>query len=86
MNSYQFMKKDTAVIHLELGTETFVNEQSQLLEQGFELAGQPLKAESLQDAYQLHKQAYGADDNEYPLIGSFADVSQALALNAIIGG
>ncbi|NGN97925.1 hypothetical protein G5S52_09735 [Grimontia sp. S25] len=86
MKTYQFLSKDAVVIHLEVGTETFQTEQAQLLEQGFELSGQALEAESLQVAYRLHQETHGAGESEYPLLGTLSDVPQAIALRAILGG
>ncbi|WP_283132577.1 hypothetical protein [Enterovibrio norvegicus] len=86
MKTYQFMQKETVVIHLESGTQTFESEQSQLLMQGFELTGEPIEAESVEAAYDLHSQKYGDSSNEYPLLGTLSEVPQALALRAILGG
>ena len=86
MKTYQFLSKGAVIIHLEVGTETFQSEQDQLLDQGFELSGEPLEAESLQVAYRLHQEIHGEGENEYPLLGTLADVPQAIALRAILGG
>ncbi|HCE2002346.1 TPA: hypothetical protein NGT00_004673 [Vibrio parahaemolyticus] len=86
MKTYQFLTKDSVVVHIELATETHESEMEQLLEQGFQLSGEPLVAIDLESAYKQYQEQHGGSESEYPLIGSLVDLPQALALRAILGG
>ncbi|HCG8159289.1 TPA: hypothetical protein NJ921_004573 [Vibrio parahaemolyticus] len=86
MKTYQFLTKDSVVVHLELATETYESEMEQSLEQGFQLSGDQLAAIDLESAYKQYQEQHGGSELEYPLVGSLADLPQALALRAILGG
>ena len=55
MITFQFYKKQNALVHLAIGTVSSGTEREQLIEQGFELVGDIVQAETSYAAFNKFK-------------------------------
>ena len=64
MTTFNFYKKGDFVLPHDINTPNYVAEQEQLIEQDFELIGEPVHAKSVQQAHKKFNRAqYGKLDN-----------------------
>lgn len=55
MTTFQFYKKQNALVHIDIDTLSFHNEKLQLIAQGFELIGDIVEAETSYVAFNKFK-------------------------------
>ncbi|PKG40509.1 hypothetical protein [Psychromonas sp. Urea-02u-13] len=53
---FHFFEKDELILHLNIDSPSFLTEKEQLVEQGFERIGDPVHAQTNQQAHQKFKQ------------------------------
>ncbi|MCP4322092.1 MAG: hypothetical protein GY951_13645 [Psychromonas sp.] len=55
MNTFQFYKKQNALVHINVNNQLFKTEQQQLVKQGFESIGEIVKAKTSYEAFNKFK-------------------------------
>ncbi len=78
MVTMQFLIKHDVVIGCNVDSATYPQELEQLLEQGFELSGKTICAQSRQHARDLYQQRYGEDLAQYSMVSSLLELPQML--------
>lgn len=65
MATFQFYKKQNALVHINIDTSSFMLETEQLLEQGFEIVGDIVKAETSYVAFNKFKSTQIDQQNQF---------------------
>ncbi|MGR6859976.1 hypothetical protein ACU5EH_06295 [Aliivibrio salmonicida] len=72
MKEFQFFTNDKTFTYIDIKSSTYEDEKEQILKQGFVVCGEIIKAHTIEDAIELHKNSSGDRMKEYTMIGVIA--------------
>ncbi|WP_062268373.1 hypothetical protein [Endozoicomonas arenosclerae] len=78
MKKVQFFTNGEVTTYLDQYSRTYLEEQSQLLNQGFLTIGEVVEAEDVAEAFHIHHQSYGNEFKEMSFLSILGGVAAAI--------